>query len=427
MYRKSSSAVVSELDTLLPGDYLLVSTGRKHYQLAGLARAVVLCLNGDALSLDEIQERVVAQGLDCSPDRLAQTLVRLVEFSILSSAETSPPGPRRRWSEGLLHRYLTLKVNLLPADRVAPVTRLLSILFDERSMRYALPSLLALQIAFCWAYFGKLVPIVPKLSAAAFAWLAAGNYAALLMHELGHASACVANGIRHGPIGFCIYLIYPAFYADVSECWRLPRSGRAIVDAGGMYMSLLCGSLCSAIFLATHEPVWGLVAILCDITVFWNLNPFIRMDGYWLLSDWLGVQNLMSVNREMTWWTVRRVIGRRQLAPLILSSDYPLRALYVTYYLGFLIFFGYACSQIAIYYVPDLVRAYPELSSNLAASLRAFREVRALGKALFYWLLGTLPLVGILLLVVRCTLALVRAIRGSAVNKEAGTWPIPTH
>jgi hypothetical protein len=404
------------LDTLLPGEYILVTTGRKHYQLAGLARAVILCMNGDALSLDDIQERVVSQGLDCSPGRLEQTLDRLVELSIVSSAETSPPGPRRRWSDGILHRYFTLKLDLLPADRIAPITRLLSVVFTGHSMWYILPSLLVLQIAFCWAYFGTLVPVVPKLSPAAFAWLVAGNYAALLLHELGHASACMAQRIRHGPIGFCVYLIYPAFYADVSESWRLPRSGRAVVDAGGMHMSLLCGSLCSVIFLATHQPVWGLLAILCGITVFWNLNPFIRMDGYWLLSDWLGVQNLMSVNREVTWWSLRKIFGRKPPAPAILSDAYPRRSLYIAYYFGFLIFFGYACSQLAVHYLPALVRAYPQLSSNLAASFLTFRGIGAVGKAFFYWLLGTLPLVWILSLLVRSIVVLVRAVRGSTVK-----------
>ena len=168
-------------------------------------------------------------------------------------------------------------------------------------MQWILPPALLFQIVFCWIFFGSLVSAVPKLDTLDFVWLVIGNYAALLLHELGHASACIATGVRHGPIGVCIYLIYPAFYANVSEAWKLPRSRRAVVDSGGIFMSLLCAAACSAIFLVTHHQVWGLLAILCDITVAWNLNPFIRMDGYWLLSDAFGVQNLMNVNREVTW------------------------------------------------------------------------------------------------------------------------------
>jgi putative peptide zinc metalloprotease protein len=409
LYRRSSGTVVSELDTLLPGQFLLVSSGRKHYQLSGLARAVVLCMGEDALPAEEIQKRVESQGLDCS-GRLSETLGRLVDLSILSSPEIAPP-VRRRWSSALLHRYLTLKLDLLSADRLAPVTGVLSVLFASASMRYLMPVLLALQIAFCWTFFGTAVASVPKLSGAQLAWLVAGNYAALLMHELGHASACAAGRIRHGPIGFCIYLIYPAFYADVSESWKLPRSRRAVVDAGGMYMSLLCASVACAAFFITREPVSRLLAILCDITVFWNLNPFIRMDGYWLMSDLLGVQNLMSVNRNVSWWLLRRVLSRKDPAPSILSPDYRFRSVYFAYYCAFLIFFGYASVQLGGHYLPELVRAYPGLTANLAGSFQRFREIGSMLKALFYWLLGTLSLVWILLLLVRWTIALFRAIR----------------
>ena len=64
-------------------------------------------------------------------------------------------------------------------------------------------------------------------------------------------------------------------------------------------------------------------------------------------------------------------------APAILSDAYPLRSLYIAYYFGFVIFFGYACSQLAIHYLPELVRAYPKLSSNLAASVLAFGGIGA--------------------------------------------------
>lgn len=45
-----------------------------------------------------------------------------------------------------------------------------------------------------------------------------------LFHELGHASACKYYGIKHGGIGFGLYLNIPVLYTDVTEVWQLKRS-----------------------------------------------------------------------------------------------------------------------------------------------------------------------------------------------------------
>jgi putative peptide zinc metalloprotease protein len=400
-----------------------VSTPGKNYQLTGLTRAVLSCFDAQPLTLEQIREKLHEQGIDSPPDRLEQALERLVRLSILSSPNSTPPVRHRPWTIAVLHRYMTLKLNLLPASRIAPLTGRLSVLFSPRFMQWALPLALLLQILFCLAYFASLIPAIPKLDAVEFAWLVTGNYAALLLHELGHASACVANGIRHGPIGFCIYLIYPAFYADVSKAWMLPRSRRAVVDAGGIFMSLLCATACSAIFLATRERVWGLVGILCDITVLWNLNPFIRMDGYWLLSDWLGVQNLMNVNKEVTSWIVQRAFGRKLPVPAVLSPGYRFRAGYAAYYAGFLLFSGYFCDRM-IHYLPVLVRAWPDLCLKLAA---AFTEPQPdwtlILRAGWHWLFLTLALIGILLLLARILASLIGTVRREVrlVARRAGT------
>jgi putative peptide zinc metalloprotease protein len=195
-----------------------------------------------------------------------------------------------------------------------------------------------------------------------------------------------------------LYLIFPAFYADVSEAWRLSRSRRAVVDAGGIFMSLICATACSAVFLVTGEQVWGLLSI----TVVWNLNPFLRMDGYWLISDWLGVQNLMNVNKGVTRWLVRKALGKTPQRPTILSSAYQLRFVYAAYYFGFLLFAGYASVQLTLNYVPALLRTYTDVCRTLmTAIMQPPENWVAIPSAAWHWLLVTVPILGILLLVVR--------------------------
>jgi len=45
----------------------------------------------------------------------------------------------------------------------------------------------------------------------------------IMMHEFGHSSACLRFGAQPSGIGFTLYLVYPAFYSDVSDAWRLRR------------------------------------------------------------------------------------------------------------------------------------------------------------------------------------------------------------
>lgn len=59
------------------------------------------------------------------------------------------------------------------------------------------------------------------------------------VHEIGHASACRHFGVKHGGIGFGLYLTFPVFYTDVSEIWKLKRTERIVVNMAGVYFQLI--------------------------------------------------------------------------------------------------------------------------------------------------------------------------------------------
>ena len=72
------------------------------------------------------------------------------------------------------------------------------------------------------------------------AWLLAvlvSIVVATAFHEIGHASACRYCGARPGEMGVGVYLIWPAFYCDVTEAYRLDRRGRLRTDLGGVYFN----------------------------------------------------------------------------------------------------------------------------------------------------------------------------------------------
>ncbi len=116
----------------------------------------------------------------------------------------------------------------------------------------------------------------------------------ILIHELGHATACRKFGAKHGGIGFGFYIFSPVCYADVSDVWKLPSRERIIVDLAGIYLELLLATFFGIIYLIMGNPISMLLISFTLISLIANLNPFLRYDGYWVLSDILQISNLRS-------------------------------------------------------------------------------------------------------------------------------------
>ncbi|MEO1583997.1 MAG: PqqD family peptide modification chaperone [Planctomycetota bacterium] len=137
-------------------------------------------------------------------------------------------------------------------------------------------------------------------------WLGAIFLAIRLLHELGHATACKAMGGRCTEIGvMLIAMILPLPYCDASSSWRFPDTWRRVVVAlGGILIELALAGV-AVIIWAHSEP--GLartlafnVMIISGVTTFlFNLNPLLRYDGYYILSDLAGSPNLASRSKDL--------------------------------------------------------------------------------------------------------------------------------
>ena len=143
-------------------------------------------------------------------------------------------------------------------------------------------------------------------------------------HELGHASACKYFGVRHGGIGFGLYLNFPVLYTDVTEVWKLDRKQRCVVNLAGVYFqSYWLIILLLAFFLTDNDIVRYLILIM-NLGFVMTLNPFFKFDGYWIASDLLGVPNLRQRSLELiayVWKKMRKMPeGKRpyllQIRPL---------------------------------------------------------------------------------------------------------------
>jgi putative peptide zinc metalloprotease protein len=219
----------------------------------------------------------------------------LVPYNLIAGRKSE----RKRSNNTSIH----FKIVLLPAHWALCIADNLRFLFDWRLATYFLTCIVIVHV-FVYGPFAFMVrPIAvvnfttPGLAdnLIVIALILLSN----LWHELGHATACRLYGVRNGHIGFGFYLFFPVFYTDVSEAWHLPRLQRAVVDVAGIYFQLIFSTGLYILYLITGNLVFLLAFIGIAAILLFTLIPFFKFDGYWLVSDLIGVPNLRQRSQSL--------------------------------------------------------------------------------------------------------------------------------
>lgn len=129
-----------------------------------------------------------------------------------------------------------------------------------------------------------------------------------LIHEFGHAAAARKFGLHTGGIGLGLYINFPVFYTDVTCIWRLPKAQKCIVNLAGIYFQLLIIVPVIIIYEITGLEILKYFVIATNFSFILNLNPFFRLDGYWLISDIAEVPNLRKRSRELLKYIIAKIL-----------------------------------------------------------------------------------------------------------------------
>lgn len=123
----------------------------------------------------------------------------------------------------------------------------------------------------------------------------AAIFVGAIFHEFGHASVLRSQGGMVRSMGFGLYLMYPAFYTDVSDSYRLGRWARVRTDLGGIYFHLIFIIAIFAFFRLTGREFLLFPILLIDLEMLGQFIPVVRLDGYWLLADLSGIPDFFSM------------------------------------------------------------------------------------------------------------------------------------
>lgn len=243
-------------------------------------------------------------------------LLGIAPGSAASMAERLRARQGGLWQQ-LLHHYLFFRIPLVRPDRWlgrwSPRLRF----FHSRTFLYLTLAALGwglLEVYRQWTGFrATLVDTISWRGLAAYG-VALG--CAKLLHELGHAFTAKRLGCKVPTMGVAFLVMCPVAYTDTNDVWKLPEHRqRLAVAAAGVLTELALAAWATAAWAALPDGMPRSMAFLLATTTWMstiavNASPFMRFDGYFLLSDWLGMPNLHARAFSLARWALReRLFG----------------------------------------------------------------------------------------------------------------------
>jgi len=142
------------------------------------------------------------------------------------------------------------------------------------------------------------------------------------LHEFAHAVICRYHGGEVREMGILLLYFQPCFYSNLSDAWLFPKkSHRLAVTAAGPFFQFVLFAMAVLVWRVTVpgtivNDIAYILILVSFITFLFNLNPLIKLDGYYLLSDWLDIPNLRaksfaylgnSIKRNLLGWPIEPI------------------------------------------------------------------------------------------------------------------------
>ena len=223
------------------------------------------------------------------------------------------PKSKESWWSWLLHHYLFFRVPIFKSDKfLTHALPYVSFLYSKivKWLVFLALFLGLFLAAHQWDHFlGQFVDLISVRGAILF------GFALLFVkiaHEFGHAFTAKIYGCRVPTMGVAFLVLWPMLYTDTNESWKLSsRRQRLIVASAGVIVELAIAVFATLAW--SFLPSGGIKDMAFVIaTTTWissviiNASPFMRFDGYYILSDWWGVPNLHKRSFDLARWWLRR-------------------------------------------------------------------------------------------------------------------------
>jgi multidrug resistance efflux pump len=284
--------------------YLVVdnATDSYHY-FYDINFAIFLMLDGKT-SLLEIKQKIeeLFPDAEVSLEDIQSFIVQLQEKGLLEGSEKRLTQTRKRTlAQENIFFFRVFSINFDPVAE--KFLSFFSLLFEKPFVFIALAFIawsfiFSFSLSFPWVTLSLLLSAFFAGKLAFFFELVLAGTTSGFFHELGHAMACKKFGGNVREAGLLFYFFLPAFYADVSSASAFRnKTHKIIVGLAGVYLQLFVSALAMLLwyFLVPQSPLYNFLVLLIGAGGFFailNFIPLIKLDGYYILCDWLEVLNL---------------------------------------------------------------------------------------------------------------------------------------
>lgn len=212
----------------------------------------------------------------------------------------------------MLHHYLFFRVPLLRPDAWLARWQGVAGLFYSRTFAWLTGAALLLgltQVVRRWETFSA--SLVDTFNLEGLAAYGLALFMVKLLHELGHAFTAKRLGCRVPTMGVAFLVMWPVAYTDTNDTWRLTdRWQRLQVAAAGIATELIIAAWATLAWSllpdgALRTAAFVLATLSWVATLAINASPFMRFDGYFILSDWLDMPNLHERSFALARWKLR--------------------------------------------------------------------------------------------------------------------------
>jgi putative peptide zinc metalloprotease protein len=326
-------------------EFELLARWREHKDAAALA-AHVAAETPISPSIDEVREMIgfltTNQLLAPRSKEAREALGRRLQSS------------KQPWYTELFHHYLFFRFPLFRPDAFLARSVGLVDVFFTRGFVLLMLVLLGVDLYLVSREWYSVTDAAARMfTPRAFVSYAIAVTFAKVIHELAHAYAARRYGVRVPTIGIAFLVMWPYLYTDTGETWKLgDRRKQLVIACAGMGAELVLAVFSTLLWaLAPEGGAKNVFFVLASttwvMTLAINLSPFMRFDGYFVLSDLLDFPNLHERGSACArWWLRKTFFGldepmpepgllARQRAGLILFA-------YITWLYRLVIFLGIA-------------------------------------------------------------------------------------
>ena len=283
-------------DTAFVDRQWLIMRDGQFIQLTELLYRIVEQMDGERTH-DEIAAYVTdATRWHVTGEQVGQLISsKLVPLGLVEDVGTGDSAPARSAPpSGPSPLEVGLRAKVVGPRVIEPVTRVTQYLFVPPVV---VAVLLAAAGAHYWLYRerGFLAAIVDALYTPGVLLLLLGVVLlSAVFHELGHASALRYGGGHARAMGAGFYAVFPVFFTDATDSYRLGRWARVRTGLGGVYFHLIFAMAVMGFALLSGHEFLLLAVLLINIEIVHQFIPFMRLDGYWVLTDLTGVPDFFS-------------------------------------------------------------------------------------------------------------------------------------